>query len=210
MSRPSFAGSKNQCPVIAGRRAAAETEEAYRATAEAMFFRSQTLAIVKHFFEISSQIGRVPSILGREFFRARVSHHAIPSFEEQVLFVHDVERALGKLEERDAEVIALVGLFHYSLTEVAALLGRSRSTVFDRYADSIDHLAQLFLEARLLQPSRPDRRLKYIPASHGPGLPAKRRGRASWSHPVPSTALPPRKPPLSVDAAGAALVVGRC
>ena len=43
---------------------------------DALFFRSQTLAIVRHFFEIACQIGRLPSILGREFFRAKVSHHA--------------------------------------------------------------------------------------------------------------------------------------
>src|SRR5664279_643527 len=45
-----------------------------------LFFRSQALGIVRHFFEIASQIGRLPSIMGREFFRAKVSHHAIPSF----------------------------------------------------------------------------------------------------------------------------------
>ena len=174
----------------ARRRKPFETEADYGARAEAMFFRSQTIAIIRHFFEISSQIGRLPSILGREFFRARVSHHAIPSFEDQVLFVHDVERALGKLRERDAEVIALVGLFQYTLTEAAALLGRSRSTIFDRYADSIDHLAQLFLEAGLLKRDRPDRRLKYISPS---------RGR------VASMSLPPKKLPQSVGAASAAL-----
>jgi hypothetical protein len=168
---------------------AIDTEEAYEASADAMFFRSQTLALVRHFFEISCQIGRLPSIMGREFFRARVSHHAIPSFEDQVLFVHDVESALAKLEERDAEVITLVGLFHYSLTEAAALLGRSRSTVCERYADSIDRLAQLFLEAGLLKTSRPDRRLKYFSAGHG---------RAA-------AMAPPKKPPLSVRAPGTAL-----
>lgn len=178
MSRAGFILSKSPVRVINRRKTAVETEEAYEAGSDAMFFRSQTLAIVRHFFEISCQIGRLPSILGREFFRARVSHHAIPSFEDQVLFVHDVECALGKLEERDAEVIALVGLFHYSLTEAAALLGRSRSTVCERYADSIDRLAQLLLNAGLLKESQPDRRLHRFP-----GSPA---------------ALPPKKPPLSV------------
>jgi Sigma-70, region 4 len=190
MTTAGFVTAKGPFRVIAGRRADVETEEAYRAHADAMFFRSQTLAIVRHFFEISCQIGRLPSILGREFFRARVSHHAIPSFEDQVLFVHDVERALSKLDERDAEVIALVGLFHYSLAEAAALLGRSRSTVCNRYADSIDHLAQLFLEAGLLQENRPDRRLRRFPNSQ-------------------EMRLLPKKPPLSVGAAGARMAA-RC
>lgn len=132
--------------------------------ADAMFFRAQTLAIVRHFYEISCQVGRLPSILGREFFRARVSHHAIPSFEEQAVFVHDVERALARLNEQDAEVIGLVGLFQYSLDEVAELLGRSRSCVVQRFAESVDRLAELFLKGGLLREDRPDRRLRRFAA----------------------------------------------
>jgi len=149
-----------------------------------MFFRAQTLAIVRHFFEISCQIGRLPSILGREFFRARVSHHAIPSFEEQAVFVHDVERALGRLNEQDAEVIGLVGLFQYSLDEVAELLGLSRSCVVKRFADSVDRLAELFLDAGLLREDRPDRRLRRF---------------AVEDRAPEEVEVPPKKPVASVD-----------
>jgi hypothetical protein len=124
-----------------------------------MFYRSQTMAIVRHFFEIASQSGRLPSILGREFFRAKISHHAIPSFEEQVVFIHDVEHALARLGEKDAEVVALVGLFHCTLDDAADMLGRSRRTVGQRYVDSIDRLAEIFLETGLLSESRTDRRV---------------------------------------------------
>lgn len=127
---------------------------------DAQFFRAQTLAIVRHFFEIACQIGRLPSILGRELFRSRVSHHAIPSFEDQVVFVHDVERALARLEPQDADVLGLVGLYQYSLEEAAALLGRSRSSVIRRFADSVDRLAEIFLASGLLREDRPDRRLR--------------------------------------------------
>ncbi len=54
---------------------------------EMICFRGQTLAMVRHYFELSSQLGRLPSLMGREFFRAKVSHHAIPSFEEHAVFV---------------------------------------------------------------------------------------------------------------------------
>ena len=111
-------------------------EEYDGARADVLFFRAQTLGIVRHFFEIASQIGRLPSILGREFFRAKVSHHAIPSFEEQAVFVHDVETALARLNEQDGELVALVGLFHYSMDDVAKMLGRSRSFVAQHFADS--------------------------------------------------------------------------
>jgi hypothetical protein len=158
--------------------------------ADALFFRGQTLAIIRHFFEIASQIGRLPSILGREFFRARVSHHAIPSFEEQAVFVHDVERALGRLNDDDAEVIALVGLFQYSLDEAAALLGRSRTNVAVRFADSVDRLAELFLTAGLLQEKRPDRRLQ------------------RFATPVSVVGRPPKKPVASAGAESYHMVGG--
>ncbi len=160
-------------------------EEYDGARAEVLFFRAQALAIVRHFFEIASQIGRVPSILGREFFRAKVSHHAIPSFEEQAVFVHDVEAVLGRLNEQDGEMVALVGLFHYSLDDVARMLGRSRSFVAQHFAASIDRLAEMFLDTGLLREDRPDRRPQYF------GVRQSRRE---------PDALPPKKPAVSVAA----------
>lgn len=183
MSTTRFAADKLPLGVIAGGRAHREAEALECTRADALFFRGQTLAIVRHFFEIASQIGRLPSILGREFFRAKVSHRGIPSFEDQAVFVHDVERALGRLNENDAEVIALVGLFQYSLDDVAAMLGRSRSGVAQRYSASIDRLAEMFLQSRLLREDRPDRRLRYF----------------RNEDPLPQqSALPPRKPVASV------------
>jgi len=162
MSAAAAAAGKFQ--VFRGKRGQDGPAEYDQARADALFFRGQTLAIVRHFYEIASQIGRLPSILGREFFRAKVTHRGIPSFEDQAVFVHDVEQALGRLQEGDAEVIALVGLLHYSLDDVAKMLGRSRSGVATRFADSIDKLAELFLAAKLLHENRPDRRVRRFPA----------------------------------------------
>ncbi len=164
--------------VIDGRRPNRREEEYEGTRPDALFFRGQTLAIVRHFFEISCQIGRLPSILGREFFRAKVSHHAIPSFEDQVVFVHDVEQALARLNPQDGEVISLVGLYQYSLEEVAAILGRSRSSIGRRFAESVDHLAEMFLASGMLRDDRPDRRLQRFspkqPRSKKAGLPPKK------------------------------------
>jgi hypothetical protein len=172
------AAEKSRFRVIAGGRPQSQDEELECKRADALFFRGQTLAIVRHFFEIASQIGRLPSILGREFFRAKVSHRGIPSFEDQAVFVHDVERALGRLREDDAEVVALVGLFRYPLDDVAAMLGRSRSCVSRRYADSIDQLAEMFLETGLLRENRPDRHVRRFAVEEPPeaeaALPAKK------------------------------------
>jgi hypothetical protein len=40
---------------------------------EILCYRGQTFAIVRHFFEISSQVGRLPSLLGARIF-PRPSH----------------------------------------------------------------------------------------------------------------------------------------
>jgi len=168
---------------VPGRAKRAKAEEWDSERTDLEFFRAQTTAIIRHFFEIASQIGRLPSILGREFFRAKVSHHAIPSFEEQAVFVHDVERALNRLNECDAEIVALVGLFHFTLDDVAEMLGRSRSGVAKRYRNSIDQLAEIFLESRLLRDDRPDRDVRRFPGAREAGM----RGD-----------LPPKKPAASI------------
>src|SRR5450755_3366248 len=114
MSAASPLQSKFHLGIIVGGRAKTKPKEILCTRADGLHFRGQTLAIVRHFFEISCQVGRLPSILGREFFRAKVSHHGIPSFEEQAVFVHDVERALARLNPQSLEVISMVGLYQYS------------------------------------------------------------------------------------------------
>ena len=125
---------------------------------EIICFRRQTLATLRHFFELSCQVGRLPSLLGRELFRAKVSHHAIPSFEAQALFVHDVELCLARLSEEHAEMIQLIGAYDFSHEEIGAMLRRSRSWVSCRVAEALDALAELFLQAGVLRENHPDRR----------------------------------------------------
>jgi len=129
---------------------------------EILCYRGQTFAIVRHFFEISSQVGRLPSLLGREFFRARVTHHAIPSFEDQAVFVRDVELCFARLSESHAEMITLVALFSFSRDEVAEMLRASRTWVNHRVAEALDALSEIFLQARLLREDRPDRRQSQV------------------------------------------------
>ena len=135
---------------------------------EMLCFRGQTLALVRHFFELSCQVGRLPSLLGREFFRARVSHHAIPSFEEQVVFTRDVELCLSRLNEEQAEIITLVGLYDFSHDEVAEMLHRSKGAIRRWFSQALDALAELFLEAGLLLENRPDRRQRQVTTSQLP------------------------------------------
>jgi hypothetical protein len=125
---------------------------------ESVCYRGQTLAILRHFFELSSQVGRLPSLLCREFFRARVSHHAIPSFEEQAIFARDVGLCLERLSDEHAEMLQLIGLYDFSLEEIGAMLRRSRTWVYMRATEAVDSLTEIFLQAGLLKAGHPDRR----------------------------------------------------
>ena len=129
---------------------------------EMLCFRGQTFALVRHFFELSSQVGRLPSILGREFFRSRVSHHAIPSFEDQAVFVRDVELCLAKLSEDHAEIITLVGLYDFTQEEAAEMLRCTRGRIAQRFAEALDCLSEVFLAGGILSESRPDRRQRQV------------------------------------------------
>jgi len=129
---------------------------------EMLCFRGQTLALVRHFFELSCQVGRLPSLLGREFFRARVSHHNIPSFEEQAVFARDIELCLAKLSDDHAEIITLVGLYDFSQDEVAEMLRYSRTVVHRWFSEALDALSEIFLAARILSENRPDRRQRQL------------------------------------------------
>ncbi len=129
---------------------------------EMLCFRSQTLALVRHFFELSCQVGRLPSLLGREFFRARVSHHSIPSFEEQAVFTRDVELCLARLSDDHAEIITLVGLYDFSLDEVGEMLRYSKAAVHRWFSEALDCLSEIFLRAGLLLEERPDRRQRQV------------------------------------------------
>jgi len=184
MNHAGMAKKKLGVGLIAEGRADTLPQEVSGSRSDVLFFRAQTLAIVRHFFEISCQIGRLPSILGREFFRAKVSHHGIPSFEDQAVFVYDVEQALAQLSPQNLEIVSMVGLYQYSLEEVAKLLGRCRSTVVERYVEGVDTLAQIFLATGMLREDRPDRRIQRF------DLDETRRGAAE---------LPSRKPVASAN-----------
>ncbi len=155
---------------------------------EMLCFRGQTMAILRHFFETSRQMGRLPSILAREFFRARISHHAIPSFEDQAVFVRDVEICLSRLRPEDYTLVTLIGLYDFSRDEVAAGMNRSRSWVSECLARALDTLAEQFLRAGLLRESRPDRRQVQLSAHAGrTRLGARLRWKRKHRPPQPAT-----------------------
>ena len=94
--------------------------------------------------------GRLPSLLGREFFRSKVTSYRVGTFEDAVIFVHDVEQALENLDGFDKKLIARVVLQDYTQDEAARLLGCARRTVVRRFPEALDHVSEIFLAGGLL------------------------------------------------------------
>ena len=113
-------------------------------------YRDRTVAMLKRYLRLSIEVGRLPSLLGREFFRSRVTSYHVSTFEDSVIFVHDVERSLERLDEFDQELIAKIVLQEYSQEETAHLLGCWRRTVGRRYPEALDELSKIFLNGGLL------------------------------------------------------------
>ncbi|HZQ68349.1 MAG TPA: hypothetical protein VFA68_07500 [Terriglobales bacterium] len=115
-------------------------------------YRGQTVAILRRFLRTSMETGRLPSLLGREFFRAKVSHWQAATFEDAVIFVHDVERSLEKLDAHEQELIAKIVLQEHTQGETARMMHSTLRTVARNYAEALDHLSRIFLSGEILTP----------------------------------------------------------
>jgi hypothetical protein len=125
-------------------------------------YRDRTRALLRRYFRLSIEVGRLPSLLGREFFRTKVTSYRVGTFEDAVIFVHDVERCLDKLNGFERTLIGRVVLQDFSHDEASHLMGCWRRTVGRRLPEALDHLSEIFLEAAMLSrlPARELRELQ--------------------------------------------------
>ena len=120
-------------------------------------YRDRTLGMLRRYLRVSIEVGRLPSLLGREFFRTRVTSYSVATFEDAVIFVHDVERVLNQLYDFDKSLIARILFQDYSYKETARLLKCGKRTVGRRFLDVIDRISELFLVSGLLDRMEPPR-----------------------------------------------------
>jgi DNA-directed RNA polymerase specialized sigma24 family protein len=114
-------------------------------------YRDRTVALLKRYARASVEVGRLPSLLGREFFRSRVTSYSMTSFEDIVIFVHDVESALAHLDSFHQRLIAMSVFEDYSLPEVARLIRCPLRTVEREVPEALDLLSDMFLKGGLLK-----------------------------------------------------------
>jgi hypothetical protein len=113
-------------------------------------YRERTVALLRRYSRISIEVGRLPSILGRELFRSKVTSYRMSSFEDGVIFVHDVEQALDQLQLFPRQIIAAVLFQEYTHEEAAEVLHCGRRTITREFPLAVDQISEIFLEGGLL------------------------------------------------------------
>lgn len=113
-------------------------------------YRERTIALLKRYLRISIEVGRLPSLLGRELFRSKVTSYRMSSFEDAVIFVHDVERALDRLDGFEKDMVAVIIFQDYSQDEAAEVLRCARRTICRGFPETVDKVSELFLKGALL------------------------------------------------------------
>ena len=121
-------------------------------TVELAFYRKYTEALLRRYLRTSMEVGRVPSVMGRELFRGNVSHYKAEGFEDAVILCVDIERCLAKLSQSHLRLIRRIALQGYTLQEAGPLLGIDFRRCFEQYNVALDRLTELFLAGRILEP----------------------------------------------------------
>jgi hypothetical protein len=131
-------------------KAEAARSEGFGEDSDLWLYRDRTVGLLKRYMRLSVEVGRLPSLLGREFFRTRVTSYHVSTFEDAVIFVYDVERCLEKLDAFEQKLIATLALQDYSQEQAARLLNCGRRTIVRRYPETLDRLSDIFLKADIL------------------------------------------------------------
>jgi DNA-directed RNA polymerase specialized sigma24 family protein len=127
-------------------------EESRNQNPDLWMYRNRTTALLRRYMRLSLEAGRLPSVIGREFFRAKVTSYKSATFEDRVIFVHDVEVCLDRLNDFDRKLIARVVLQEHDHERAARLLHCTRKTIERRLPELLDELSEQLLRVRLLEP----------------------------------------------------------
>ena len=122
------------------------------ATNQVAFYRKYTEAMLRRYAVMSLEAGRVPSMLGREMFRGKVTSYKVHGFDDAVIFCHDVENCLKRLSPLEQMLIKRIAVQQYTHGETACMLGIGLRSVVRQYPEALDRLTRVFLAAELLRP----------------------------------------------------------
>ncbi len=107
--------------------------------------------MLQRYMRYALETGRIPSILGGEFFRSRVTSYSVTTFEDRAIFVHDMEKCLNRLDELSRQILARVVLQGHDHDEAARLFGCTRMTIHRNLTEALDRMADILLGVGLLE-----------------------------------------------------------
>jgi len=129
-----------------------QRRDAALADSSLWLYRDRTVAVLRRYMRLSLQVGRLPSLLGREAIRAQVTCYRAATFEDAVIFVHDIERCLEGLPPFDKSLIALIVLEEYTQLEAAQILRCGQRTVARTFPETLDRVSEILLGRGILLP----------------------------------------------------------
>jgi hypothetical protein len=130
---------------------AGEPENAQDRNPDIWLYRKRTTALLRRYMRFSLEAGRLPSVIGREFFRAKITSYTSTTFEDRVIFVHDVETCLERFDPFDQQIIARIVLQEHDHERAAGLLQCTRKTIERRMPELLDEMSEEFLRVGLLE-----------------------------------------------------------
>jgi hypothetical protein len=123
-------------------------EEEYR---RRRIYRRRTVLMLRRYLKYSIETGRLPSVLGQEFFRAKVTSYSVVTFEGRVIFAHDMEKCLSRLDEFSRQLIARHILQEHDQLATARLLLCTERTVRRLTPMALDQLCEIMLNVGLME-----------------------------------------------------------
>lgn len=148
MAEADFHGSEERDPAAGGARGRSSADP--DSDRDLWLYRDRTVAMLRRYLRLAVEVGRLPSLLGREFFRTRITSYHTQTFEDSVIFVHDVEGALELLDAADRMLLGMIVLQEHSQEQAASLLRCTRRTIVRRYAEALDRISPIFLKRNIL------------------------------------------------------------
>ena len=175
-----------------------EDEESFRS--ELFQYRYETVAMLQKYLSVSLDLGRLPSVLGGELFRSKVTSYRVTSFEDLVIFVTDFAASFDRLSAPAQRFIALHIFQEHTKEEAAARMGCDVRNARRIYCDALDEFSEILLRFRMIES------MDWIGdqvAAEGwfQGCPVLRRH--AWS----AENLPPKKPATGAREAGRAKLI---
>jgi DNA-directed RNA polymerase specialized sigma24 family protein len=114
-------------------------------------YRGRTVGMLRRYLRYSIEAGRLPSMLGSEFFRSKVTAYTVVTFEDRVIFVHDMEKCLERLDDFSRQLIARHILQEHDLEATGRLLGCTERTVRTHIPIILDVFREILLEVGLME-----------------------------------------------------------